>query len=34
MPFVDLGFELVMETKSQQPSLVEMVLKGLPGSGT
>jgi hypothetical protein len=33
-PLADFGFELLTETKSQHPSLLEMVLKGWPGSGT
>jgi hypothetical protein len=31
-PLADLGFALVTDTKSQQPSLLPMVLKGWPGS--
>src|SRR2546423_7774095 len=34
MPFDDFGFELVSETKSQQPSGEETVLNGWPGSCT
>src|SRR5205085_6115489 len=33
-PFDDFGFELVSETKSQQPSGDETVLNGWPGSWT
>jgi hypothetical protein len=33
-PLSDFGFAVVTETKSQQPSLVEIVLNGWPGSGT
>jgi hypothetical protein len=31
---MDFGFELLSETKSQQPSGVETVLNGWPGSWT
>src|ERR1043166_6283341 len=33
-PFADLGFVLVTETKSQQPSLLAIELNGWPGSET
>jgi hypothetical protein len=33
-PFADLGFALVRDTKSQQPSLLAIVLNGWPGSAT
>jgi hypothetical protein len=33
-PLADFGFVLVTDTKSQQSSLLGMVLKGWPGSGT
>jgi hypothetical protein len=33
-PFADFGFMLVRETKSQQPSLLAIELKGWPGSET
>src|SRR5919112_6524069 len=33
-PLDERGLELMTETKSQQPSGEEMVLKGWPGSGT
>src|SRR5437588_12663596 len=33
-PLADFGFELVSETKSQQPSGDETVLNGWPGSWT